>query len=207
VVVKPGVGGSGKQSVTKLGSYLCGHVLMTLSAARVNVPASYAEDLRLAVRTSALHAKPFTLMIGESDIRPETETILQAVNSLMCTGEVPGLFTKDEMIVMTSELGAIAAKQVVLVFGIVLVRAWFHSSELLSVDRDSKPTALAHPPLPCSQRECSGICTSCCVCLRSRLRSLDEPSSFQVCCCDNDCMHVWDNASIGSRRNFVRGHD
>ena len=107
-----GVGGSGKQSLTKLAAYLCGHTLFMLTSARVNSRASYLEDLRVAVRQAGLSCKPVCVMLNESDVRGDQGGILQPLNSLICTGDVPGLFTKDEMIVMTSELAAIAAKQV-----------------------------------------------------------------------------------------------
>lgn len=56
--------------------------------------------------------RPVTVLLCEADVRRERESLLQSINSLMCTGEVPGLFTKDDVIVMTSELAFTAGKQV-----------------------------------------------------------------------------------------------
>ena len=104
------MGGSGKQSLTKLAAYICGHTLLHLTSARIANPVSYCEDLRAGVRQAGLHCKPVCVLICESDIRPETASVLQLLNSLICTGDVPGLFTKDEIVVNTAELASLASK-------------------------------------------------------------------------------------------------
>jgi hypothetical protein len=73
---------------------------------------SVNDDLRTAIRHAGLHCKPVTLLLCESDVHSSQDVLLQQLNSLICTGDVPGLFTKDEMTVMASELVHVAAKQV-----------------------------------------------------------------------------------------------
>ncbi len=87
-------------------------MLLHLTPSRLVNQAAVNEDLRTAIRHAALHCKPTTLLLSESDVPVSLDGLLQQLNSLVCTGEVPGLFTKDEITVMLSELSHLVSKQV-----------------------------------------------------------------------------------------------
>ncbi|KDD73473.1 P-loop containing dynein motor region D4 protein, partial [Helicosporidium sp. ATCC 50920] len=56
---------------------------------------SFLEDLRALVRALVLQQKPVCFLLAESDIRDEA--FFEYLNQLLVTGEIPGLFPRDEM--------------------------------------------------------------------------------------------------------------
>jgi dynein heavy chain, axonemal len=60
------------------------------------------DDLRLLFKSAGHALKPTTFLFTESEIKDEV--FLELINSILMTGEVPGLFAKDEMMAMTADL-------------------------------------------------------------------------------------------------------
>ena len=63
--------------------------------------ASLLEDIRTLYRNAGA-GKGTTFLFTESEIK--AESFLETLNSVLMTGEVPGLFAKDEIMAMTAEL-------------------------------------------------------------------------------------------------------
>ncbi len=105
-----GVGGSGKQSLTKLAAFIGGFSVFQPQVSKTYGAAAFVDDLRVLVRQAGLQAKRTVLLLSDSELR--SDAMLESVNSLLMSGEVPGLFSKDEMAVMYTELSQLAAKQV-----------------------------------------------------------------------------------------------
>ena len=96
-----GVGGSGKQSLTRLSSYISRAMCFQVTLTKSYNQASLMEDIRTLYR-SAGAGKQTTFLFTESEIK--SESFLETLNSVLMTGEVPGLFAKDEIMAMTADL-------------------------------------------------------------------------------------------------------
>jgi dynein heavy chain len=90
-----GVGGSGKQSLTKLGAFIA-HKLIPF---QLTVTKSYnltnlLEDLKLQYLVAGPQGGKATFLMTDAEIK--NETFLEALNSMLATGEIPGLHGKED---------------------------------------------------------------------------------------------------------------
>lgn len=91
-----GVGGSGKQSLCKLGSFICGFQLMQISVTAAYGVPDLKEDLKELYRKAGLKpALPLVFMLTDAQI--VNERFLVYVNDLLSSGYIPDLFAKDEI--------------------------------------------------------------------------------------------------------------
>ncbi|KAI9980320.1 hypothetical protein PInf_026449 [Phytophthora infestans] len=97
-----GVGGSGKQSLARLAAALGGHELCQLAVTKAYTLSAFLDDLRGLCKTAGQVGKGVVFLLTETDIKDDS--FLEQVNALLATGEVPGLFPRDELVVMASEL-------------------------------------------------------------------------------------------------------
>ncbi|CAM9274876.1 unnamed protein product [Chrysoparadoxa australica] len=103
-----GVGGSGKQSLTRLASYIAGHYLFQITLTKSYNLNSLLDDLRALYKLCGQVGKQATFLMTEAEIKDDT--FLEIVNSILTTGEVTNLFPKDELHMMASELRPWAMK-------------------------------------------------------------------------------------------------
>ncbi|TYZ60954.1 hypothetical protein PybrP1_011234 [[Pythium] brassicae (nom. inval.)] len=100
-----GVGGSGKQSLSRLAAFICGYALCTLSvsASPVYGLAELREDLKDVYRKAGVRpATPLVLLV--TDPQMADPRFLVPLNDLLTSGHVPDLFGAEEMDAMTSSL-------------------------------------------------------------------------------------------------------
>ncbi|KAL7543927.1 hypothetical protein ACHAXR_013293, partial [Thalassiosira sp. AJA248-18] len=97
-----GVGGSGKQSLTRLASYISRAMCFQITLTKQYNRSALMDDIRILYKNAGHKRKPTTFLFTESEIKDEV--FLETINSILSTGEVPGLFAKDEMMAMTSDL-------------------------------------------------------------------------------------------------------
>lgn len=97
-----GVGGSGKQSLTRLASYISRAMCFQITLTKQYNRAALMDDIRILYKNAGHKRQPTTFLFTESEIKDEV--FLETINSILSTGEVPGLFAKDEMMAMTSDL-------------------------------------------------------------------------------------------------------
>lgn len=81
-----GVGGSGKQSLTRLTAYICRAVLFQITLTKSYNMAALNEDLKFLYRTSGQQRKQTAFLFTESEIKDEV--FLELINSILMTGEV-----------------------------------------------------------------------------------------------------------------------
>jgi dynein heavy chain len=97
-----GVGGSGKQSLTRLSSHIARNFLFQITLTKAYKTPDLLEDLRTIYREAGQKQRNVTFLFTDAEIKDES--FLEYINSLLMTGNIPGLFAKDEMMGLTADL-------------------------------------------------------------------------------------------------------
>ncbi|CAM9139333.1 unnamed protein product, partial [Choristocarpus tenellus] len=87
-----GVGGSGKQSLTRLASYIAGNHTFQIAISKTYNLNSFLDDLRSLYKLCGQQGKPTTFIMTEAEIKDDM--FLEIMNSILMTGDVPNLFPK-----------------------------------------------------------------------------------------------------------------
>ncbi|CDJ35908.1 Dynein heavy chain axonemal, related [Eimeria mitis] len=96
-----GVGGSGKQSLTRLASFIAGHSQFQIAITKTYSDGALFDDFRaLYVNTGQKNMQTTFLL---TDLEIKNEGFLEYFNSFLSTGEISGLFAKDEMDSMVAD--------------------------------------------------------------------------------------------------------
>ncbi|KAJ8000573.1 hypothetical protein DPEC_G00181790 [Dallia pectoralis] len=90
-----GVGGTGKQSLTRLASHICGMRCFQIELSRGYNYDSFHEDLRRLYKMAGIEGKDMVFLFTDTQI--VVEEFLEDINNMLNSGEVPGLFEKDEL--------------------------------------------------------------------------------------------------------------
>ncbi|XP_025054886.1 dynein heavy chain 6, axonemal [Alligator sinensis] len=90
-----GVGGTGKQSLTRLASHICGYTCFQIELSRGYSYESFHEDLRKLYKMAGVEDKDMVFLFTDTQI--VVEEFLEDVNNILNSGEVPNLFEKDEL--------------------------------------------------------------------------------------------------------------
>ncbi|XP_053614808.1 dynein axonemal heavy chain 12 [Plodia interpunctella] len=89
-----GVGGSGRQSLTRLASTVLGQQVFQPEITKAYSVKDWHDDIKLVLRESGGLNKDTTFLFTESQIKEET--FIQNLDSLLNSGEVPNLYGLDE---------------------------------------------------------------------------------------------------------------
>jgi dynein heavy chain len=97
-----GVGGSGKQSLTRLSAYIARHTVFQITLTKTYSVNSLLDDIRELYKLAGPAQKKVTFLITDSEIKDER--FLLYFNSILMTGDIGGLFAKEEIMGMCSDL-------------------------------------------------------------------------------------------------------
>lgn len=89
-----GVGGSGKQSLTKLASFVCRQTFFQITLNKSYSDVHFKENVKELYNIAGPVGGAVTFILTDAEIK--YETFLEAVNSMLATGEIPGLFVKED---------------------------------------------------------------------------------------------------------------
>ncbi|XP_074520194.1 dynein axonemal heavy chain 6 [Halichoeres trimaculatus] len=90
-----GVGGTGKQSLTRLSAHMCGYCCFEIELSRGYNYDSFHEDLRKLYTMAGVEGKDTVFLFTDNQI--VVEEFLEDINNMLNSGEVPSLFEKDEL--------------------------------------------------------------------------------------------------------------
>ncbi|KAK2919405.1 hypothetical protein Q8A73_003776 [Channa argus] len=90
-----GVGGTGKQSLTRLAAHMCGYRCFEIELSRGYNYDSFHEDLRRLYKMAGVEGKDMVFLFTDTQI--VVEEFLEDINNILNSGEVPNLFEKDEL--------------------------------------------------------------------------------------------------------------
>uniref|UniRef100_A0A8C4FET8 Dynein axonemal heavy chain 6 n=1 Tax=Catagonus wagneri TaxID=51154 RepID=A0A8C4FET8_9CETA len=90
-----GVGGTGKQSLTRLAAHICGYRCLQIELSRGYNYDSFHEDLRKLYKLAGVEDKNMVFLFTDTQI--VVEEFLEDINNILNSGEVPNLFEKDEL--------------------------------------------------------------------------------------------------------------
>ncbi|CEM19434.1 unnamed protein product [Vitrella brassicaformis CCMP3155] len=89
-----GVGGSGRNSLSRLAAFMSDYHLFSIEIAKKYGTAEFREDIKSMMMNIAKNQKPIAFFFSDTQI--VKESFLEDINNIVNTGEVPNLFAVDE---------------------------------------------------------------------------------------------------------------
>ncbi|XP_029437782.1 dynein heavy chain 2, axonemal isoform X2 [Rhinatrema bivittatum] len=89
-----GIGGSGRQSMARLASYICSYQIFQIEVTKHYRKQEFREDIKKLYHQTGVDDKPTVFLFNDTQI--VDESFLEDINNILSSGEVPNLFKADE---------------------------------------------------------------------------------------------------------------
>ncbi|XP_047186413.1 dynein axonemal heavy chain 2 isoform X2 [Scophthalmus maximus] len=103
-----GVGGSGRQSLSKMAASICEYQVFQVEVTKQYRKQEFREDIKRLYRLAGVDNKPTVFLF--SDTQLVDESFLEDINNILSSGEVPNLYKQDEFVEVCSALTDSARK-------------------------------------------------------------------------------------------------
>ena len=90
-----GVSGCGKQSLTRLASFMLSYKNYSIKLTKNYKPKDFREDLKEVLKESGCEGVPYTFLLSDTQI--VNETFLEDINNILNTGDITNLYDQDDM--------------------------------------------------------------------------------------------------------------
>ncbi|XP_030578556.1 dynein heavy chain 2, axonemal [Archocentrus centrarchus] len=103
-----GVGGSGRQSLSKIAAFICEYQVFQVEVSRQYRKLEFREDIKKLYRLAGVDNKPTVFLFSDTQI--VDESFLEDINNILISGEVPNLYKPDEFVEVCNALSESARK-------------------------------------------------------------------------------------------------
>ncbi|KAJ3091620.1 Dynein heavy chain 5, axonemal [Quaeritorhiza haematococci] len=104
-----GVGGSGKQSLTRLAAFIAKSQVFQIAISKNYAVSNLMEDLKFMYKVAGAQGRSITFIFTDNEVKEEG--FLGFINNILTSGEITNLFPKDEVISISGDLRGPLKKQ------------------------------------------------------------------------------------------------
>ena len=105
-----GVGGSGKTSLTRLSASICRHFMFQIALTKSYGLPSLFDDIKALYEKAGPQGGSVCFLMTDAEVK--SEAFLEAINSMLATGEIPGLLGKEDKDLIPVQCKTIYMKEV-----------------------------------------------------------------------------------------------